>query len=122
MGAEALARAEQKLIVVSIGYGACRWGHLMERESFENEQVARVMNEHFVCIKVDREEWPDVDQVYMEGAQAMGIQREWPLNVILTPVAKPFYGGTYFSPTNWVKLIENIAQAYAGERRARHFR
>jgi uncharacterized protein YyaL (SSP411 family) len=119
-GPEALerAQAEQKPILVSIGYAACHWCHVMERESFEDEQVARVMNEYFVCIKVDREERPDVDQVYMEAVQAMGIQGGWPLNVMLTPEAKPFYGGTYFSPTNWVKLLENIAQAYAGEHRA----
>lgn len=119
-GAEALGRAqaEQKPIIVSIGYAACHWCHVMERESFENEQVARVMNEYFVCIKVDREERPDVDQLYMEAVQAMGIQGGWPLNVMLTPEAKPFYGGTYFAPGNWVKLLENIAQAYASEHRA----
>ena len=119
-GPAALARAqaEQKPILVSIGYAACHWCHVMERESFENEQVARVMNEHFVCIKVDREERPDVDQVYMEAVQAMGIQGGWPLNVLLTPAAKPFYGGTYFAPGNWVKLLESVAQAYAGEHRA----
>ena len=119
-GPEALARAqaERKLILVSIGYAACHWCHVMERESFENEQVARVMNEHFVCIKVDREERPDVDQVYMEAVQAMGIQGGWPLNVLLTPEAKPFYGGTYFAPGNWVKLLESVASAYAGEHRA----
>jgi uncharacterized protein YyaL (SSP411 family) len=119
-GPEALAKAqaEQKPIIVSIGYAACHWCHVMERESFENEQVARVMNECFVCIKVDREERPDVDQIYMDAVQAMGIQGGWPLNVMLTPEAKPFYGGTYFAPGNWVKLLENIAQAYAGEHRA----
>jgi uncharacterized protein YyaL (SSP411 family) len=119
-GPEALARAraEQKPIIVSIGYAACHWCHVMERESFENEQVARVMNEYFVCIKVDREERPDVDQIYLDAVQAMGIQGGWPLNVMLTPEAKPFYGGTYFPPGNWVKLLENIAQAYAGEHRA----
>jgi len=119
-GAEALARAqaEQKPIIVSIGYAACHWCHVMERESFENEQVARVMNEYFVCIKVDREERPDVDQIYMAAVQAMGIQGGWPLNVMLTPEAKPFYGGTYFAPGNWVKLLENIAHAYTGEHRA----
>ncbi|MGI4862546.1 MAG: thioredoxin domain-containing protein [Janthinobacterium lividum] len=119
-GPEALARAqaEQKPILVSIGYAACHWCHVMERESFENEQVARVMNEYFVCIKVDREERPDVDQIYMDAVQAMGIQGGWPLNVMLTPEAKPFYGGTYFPSGNWVKLLENIAQAYAGEHRA----
>jgi uncharacterized protein YyaL (SSP411 family) len=119
-GPEALGRAqaEQKPIIVSIGYAACHWCHVMERESFENEQVARVMNEYFVCIKVDREERPDVDQIYMDALQAMGLQGGWPLNVMLTPEAKPFYGGTYFAPGNWVKLLENIAQAYAGEHRA----
>jgi uncharacterized protein YyaL (SSP411 family) len=119
-GPEALARAqaEQKPIIVSIGYAACHWCHVMERESFENEQVARVMNDYFVCIKVDREERPDVDQIYMDAVQAMGIQGGWPLNVMLTPEAKPFYGGTYFPPGNWVKLLENIAQAYASEHRA----
>jgi uncharacterized protein YyaL (SSP411 family) len=118
-GPEALARAqtEQKPIIVSIGYAACHWCHVMERESFENEQVARVMNEHFVCIKVDREERPDVDQIYMGAVQAMGLQGGWPLNVMLTPEAKPFYGGTYFSPGNWVQVLESIAQAYAGEHR-----
>jgi uncharacterized protein YyaL (SSP411 family) len=119
-GPEALARAqtEQKPIIVSIGYAACHWCHVMERESFENEQVARVMNEYFVCIKVDREERPDLDQIYMGAVQAMGLQGGWPLNVMLTPKAKPFYGGTYFSPGNWVQLLESIAQAYAGEHRA----
>ncbi len=119
-GTEALARAqaEQKPILVSIGYAACHWCHVMERESFENEQVARVMNDYFVCIKVDREERPDVDQLYMAAVQAMGIQGGWPLNVLLTPEAKPFYGGTYFPPGNWVKLLENVAQAYASEHRA----
>ncbi|MEJ7660944.1 MAG: thioredoxin domain-containing protein [Hymenobacter sp.] len=89
-GPEALARAqaEQKPIIVSIGYAACHWCHVMERESFENEQVARVMNEHFVCIKVDREERPDVDQIYMDAVQAMGVQGGWPLNVMLTPDSK----------------------------------
>ena len=119
-GPEALARAqaEQKPLLVSIGYAACHWCHVMERESFENEQVARVMNTHFVCVKVDREERPDVDQVYMEAVQAMGIQGGWPLNVLLTPEAKPFYGGTYFAPGNWVKLLESVASAYNGEHRA----
>jgi uncharacterized protein YyaL (SSP411 family) len=119
-GPEALARAqaEQKPIIVSIGYAACHWCHVMERESFENEQVARVMNEYFICIKVDREERPDVDQIYMDAVQAMGIQGGWPLNVMLTPDAKPFYGGTYFPAGNWVKVLESIASAYAGEHRA----
>lgn len=113
-GEEALqrARAEQKPIVVSIGYAACHWCHVMERESFENPQVAAVMNAHFVCIKVDREERPDVDQVYMEALHTMGVQGGWPLNVFLTPEAKPFYGGTYFPPTSWTQLLTSIGEAY----------
>ena len=118
-GPEALTRAqaEQKPILVSIGYAACHWCHVMERESFENPVVAAVMNENFVCIKVDREERPDVDQIYMEAVHAMGLQGGWPLNVFLTSEAKPFYGGTYFPKGNWVKLLENIGHAYAGEHR-----
>ena len=119
-GTEALqkAREEQKPILVSIGYAACHWCHVMERESFENEAVAEVMNRHFVCIKVDREERPDVDQLYLDAVQAMGVQGGWPLNVFLTAEAKPFYGGTYFSPGNWQQLLANIGEAYAGEHRA----
>ena len=119
-GEEALgrAKAEQKPILVSIGYAACHWCHVMERESFENTRVAEVMNKHFICIKVDREERPDVDQVYMDAVQAMGVQGGWPLNVFLTPDAKPFYGGTYFPPRNWVQLLVSIGEAYEGEHRA----
>jgi uncharacterized protein YyaL (SSP411 family) len=119
-GEEALARArqEQKPILVSIGYAACHWCHVMERESFEDEAVAAVMNTYFVCIKVDREERPDVDQVYMDAVQAMGVGGGWPLNVFLTAEARPFYGGTYFTKGNWTQLLENIGQAYAGEHRA----
>jgi uncharacterized protein YyaL (SSP411 family) len=119
-GPEALARAqaEQKPILVSIGYAACHWCHVMERESFEHEAVAAVMNTHFVCIKVDREERPDVDQIYMDALHAMGLQGGWPLNVFLTADAKPFYGGTYFPQGNWMKLLTNIGEAYAGEHRA----
>ena len=119
-GPEALGRAqaEQKPILVSIGYAACHWCHVMERESFENEAVAAVMNAHFVCIKVDREERPDVDQIYMDAVHAMGLQGGWPLNVFLTADAKPFYGGTYFPQGKWTQLLTNIGQAYAGEHRA----
>ena len=82
------------------------------------KRIAAVMNEHFVCIKVDREERPDVDQIYMDAVHAMGVQGGWPLNVFLTPEAKPFYGGTYFPPRNWVQLLNNIGEAYQGEHRA----
>ncbi|MEI9919789.1 MAG: thioredoxin domain-containing protein [Bacteroidota bacterium] len=87
-GAEAITKAiaENKPILVSIGYSACHWCHVMERESFENHDTAKIMNDSFVCIKVDREERPDVDQVYMEAVQAMGINGGWPLNVFLTPI------------------------------------
>ncbi|MDB5260928.1 MAG: thioredoxin [Adhaeribacter sp.] len=113
-GEEALnkARTENKPILVSIGYAACHWCHVMEHQSFEEERIAEVMNEHFVCIKVDREERPDVDQIYMDAVHAMGVQGGWPLNVFLNSAAKPFYGGTYFPPQQWVKILQNIAEAY----------
>jgi uncharacterized protein len=117
-GPEALlrARTEDKPMLVSIGYSACHWCHVMERESFENPELARMMNEHFVCIKVDREERPDIDQVYMEAAHAMGLQGGWPLNVFVTPDQKPFYGGTYFRPGQWKQVLHGIAQAYRENR------
>lgn len=113
-GEEALNRAidEDKPIIVSIGYSACHWCHVMEHESFEKEGVARVMNEHFICIKVDREERPDVDAIYMDSVQAMGVQGGWPLNVFLMPDAKPFYGVTYLPTQNWVQLLGSIRQAF----------
>ena len=112
------ARTEDKPIIVSIGYSACHWCHVMEKECFEDEEVAQRMNEHFVSIKVDREERPDVDQIYMEAVQTMGVQGGWPLNVFLTPDQKPFYGGTYFPKENWMQLLENVAQAYQNNREA----
>lgn len=113
-GTEALEKAkrEDKPILVSIGYSSCHWCHVMERESFENEEVASIMNEYMVCIKVDREERPDIDQVYMDAVQAMGTNGGWPLNVFLTPDQKPFYGGTYFPPQAWVQVLTNIHKAY----------
>lgn len=106
------AKIENKPILVSIGYSACHWCHVMERESFENEQIAGLMNEHLVCIKVDREERPDVDAIYMESLQAMGVRGGWPLNVFLMPDAQPFYGGTYFPPQNWANLVVSIKRAF----------
>ncbi len=99
-GEEALAKAkaENKPIFLSVGYSACHWCHVMERESFENEDVAAVMNAHFVCIKVDREERPDIDEIYMTAVQAMTGSGGWPMSVWLTPNLKPFYGGTYYPP------------------------
>jgi len=117
-GEEALNRAkeEDKPIILSIGYSSCHWCHVMERESFENETVANLMNDHYVCIKVDREERPDVDQIYMDAVQAMGVNGGWPLNVFLTSDQKPFYGGTYFPVPGWVQLLMNIRTAYNKER------
>ncbi|MGC8644258.1 MAG: thioredoxin domain-containing protein, partial [Isosphaeraceae bacterium] len=99
-GPEALERArrENRPIFLSIGYSACHWCHVMERESFENEDIARLMNEHFVNIKVDREERPDLDQIYMNAVQAMTGHGGWPMSVFLTPTLQPFFGGTYFPP------------------------
>ena len=116
-GEEAFARAkkENKPILLSIGYSTCHWCHVMERESFENEEIAKVMNKHFVCVKLDREERPDVDKVYMTAVQALVGGGGWPLNVFLTPDRKPFYGGTYFPPRaapgrpGWPDLLERIA-------------
>ena len=117
-GPEALAKAqsENKPILVSIGYSACHWCHVMERESFENTDTAAIMNKSFVCIKVDREERPDVDQVYMEAVQTMGVNGGWPLNVFLTPDQKPFYGGTYFPPPHWQNVLGQIASAFVQRR------
>ena len=99
-GPEALqkAKAENKPIFLSIGYAACHWCHVMEKESFENEAIAAALNASFVAIKVDREERPDLDEIYMSAVQSMIGQGGWPLNVFLTPDGKPFYGGTYFPP------------------------
>ncbi len=99
-GPEALARARQldRPIFLSIGYSACHWCHVMERESFENEEIARILNEHFVSIKVDREERPDLDQIYMASVQMLTGQGGWPMSVFLTPDLRPFFGGTYFPP------------------------
>lgn len=110
-GPEALAKAreENKLIIVSVGYSACHWCHVMERECFEQEDVARIMNEHFVCIKVDREERPDIDQIYILAVQLMTGQGGWPLNCICLPDQRPIYGGTYFRRSDWMSLLTQIA-------------
>jgi uncharacterized protein YyaL (SSP411 family) len=110
------AKAEDKPILVSIGYSSCHWCHVMERESFENDQVAEVMNSFFVCIKVDREERPDIDQIYMDAVQAMGVNGGWPLNVFLTSDQKPFFGGTYFTPQVWTQVLTNINSAFKTRR------
>jgi uncharacterized protein YyaL (SSP411 family) len=113
-GTEALQKAkdENKLIIVSIGYSACHWCHVMEHESFENEDVAAVMNEYFVCIKVDREERPDVDQIYMSAVQLISGRGGWPLNCICLPDQRPIYAGTYFRKNDWTSLLFNLADYY----------
>ncbi|MEM6735817.1 MAG: thioredoxin domain-containing protein [Bacteroidota bacterium] len=110
------AKEQDKPILVSIGYSSCHWCHVMEKESFEDTAVARIMNESFVNIKVDREERPDVDQIYMDAVQTMGLRGGWPLNVFLTPDQKPFYGGTYFARDGWVSLLNSIKEAFEKNR------
>jgi uncharacterized protein len=113
-GEEAFAKArkENKPIFLSIGYSTCHWCHVMERESFENEDVAAVMNQYFVCIKVDREERPDLDKIYMTATQATTGGGGWPMSVWLTPDLKPFYCGTYFPAKNFVALLERIHEVW----------
>jgi uncharacterized protein YyaL (SSP411 family) len=123
-GPLALARArdEDKPLLVSIGYSACHWCHVMERESFQDERTAALMNAEFVCVKVDREERPDVDALYMEAVQTMTGHGGWPLNVFLTPEQLPFYGGTYFPPDArtgmpaWTQVLQAIAEAWSERR------
>jgi uncharacterized protein YyaL (SSP411 family) len=123
-GEEALARAsaEDKPILVSIGYSACHWCHVMERESFEDPAIAALMNEAFINIKVDREERPDVDQIYMETALKMNGQGGWPLNAICTPDGRPFYVGTYFPPVSrggmpaFTDVIDALSSAWRDRR------
>lgn len=109
----AKAQIQNKLVLVSIGYSACHWCHVMEHESFEDEQVARLMNEKFICIKVDREEHPDVDHYFMTAVHLMGVQGGWPLNVIALPDGKPIWGGTYFRKEIWMKNLDGIADFYS---------
>jgi uncharacterized protein YyaL (SSP411 family) len=117
-GDEALAKARQenKPIFLSIGYSTCHWCHVMERESFENDAIAGILNAHFVPIKVDREERPDLDHIYMTATQAMTGQGGWPMSVWLTPERKPFYGGTYFPPAQFRQLLERIHEIWTGHR------
>jgi hypothetical protein len=109
------AKKENKLVLVSIGYSACHWCHVMEHESFEDDAVAKVMNEHFVCIKVDREQRPDVDQVYMTAVQLMTGSGGWPLNCFTLPDGRPIYGGTYFPKETWIKILNTLAEFYKND-------
>jgi uncharacterized protein YyaL (SSP411 family) len=110
-----LAKKEDKLIIVSIGYSACHWCHVMEEESFENDSIAKIMNENFINIKVDREERPDVDKVYMDAVQLMTGSGGWPLNCITLPDGRPIFGGTYFTKEQWSKILNNISKLYKEE-------
>jgi uncharacterized protein YyaL (SSP411 family) len=123
-GDVALSRAREldRPLLVSIGYSSCHWCHVMERESFEDDETAALMNERFVCVKVDREERPDVDALYMEAVQSMTGHGGWPLNVFLTPEQAPFYGGTYYPPVprhgmpSWRQVLGAVAEAWDGQR------
>ena len=123
-GPEALerAKAEDKPVLLSVGYSACHWCHVMERESFENPAIAEQMNENFVCIKVDREERPDVDSIYMSAVQVLSGHGGWPMTVFLTPNGEPFYGGTYFPPEDrsgmpgFPRVLEVMADTYKTKR------
>jgi uncharacterized protein YyaL (SSP411 family) len=118
----ALARAEDKPILLSVGYAACHWCHVMEHESFEDEQTAALMNERFVCVKVDREERPDVDGLYMEAVVSLTGSGGWPMTVFLTPGGCPFWGGTYFPPEprfgmpSFRQVLLAIDEAYRARR------
>ncbi|MFQ3180528.1 MAG: hypothetical protein ACI9Z4_000109 [Polaribacter sp.] len=111
----ALAKKENKLIVISVGYSACHWCHVMEEESFENDSIAKIMNANFINIKVDREERPDVDKVYMSAVQLMTGSGGWPLNCIALPDGRPIFGGTYFTKKQWKKVLINISKLYKEE-------
>src|SRR5438128_264488 len=118
------ARAQGKPVFLSVGYSTCHWCHVMEEESFEDPEVARELNERFVSIKVDREERPDLDSVYMQAVQLLTQHGGWPMSVFLTPEAKPFFGGTYFPPRDgmrgarvgFVTLVRELARVYAEEK------
>lgn len=111
----ALARRQNKMLLVSIGYSACHWCHVMEHESFEDEQVAAVMNRHFVCVKVDREERPDVDQFFMEAVQLISGRGGWPLNCFALPDGRPVWGGTYFRKDQWMSVLQQISQLFESQ-------
>ncbi|TGL37330.1 thioredoxin domain-containing protein [Leptospira perdikensis] len=123
-GVEAFEKAkkEDKIILLSIGYSTCHWCHVMERESFEDDSTAEVLNRDFVCIKLDREERPDIDKIYMDALHAMGTQGGWPLNMFLTPVKEPILGGTYFPPENrygkrsFKEVLRLVSEAWKNQR------
>ncbi|WP_231850246.1 thioredoxin domain-containing protein [Winogradskyella sp. PG-2] len=107
-----IAKEQNKLIIISVGYSACHWCHVMEEESFENDSVAKLMNDNFINIKVDREERPDVDQIYMRAVQLMTGSGGWPLNCITLPDGRPVFGGTYFTKNQWIKVLKDMSSLY----------
>ena len=109
------AKKENKLVLVSIGYAACHWCHVMEKESFENEAVAKLMNDHFICIKVDREQRPDVDHQYMDAVQLLTGRGGWPLNCFALPDGRPVWGGTYFPPKQWMSVLTQLSELWKTE-------
>lgn len=117
-GEEALQKAKEqnKPLLISVGYAACHWCHVMAHESFEDEEVAHLMNTYFVCIKVDREERPDIDQIYMDAAQILTGRGGWPLNAFALPDGRPFYAATYFPKENWKKVLKNVHKAFTTQK------
>ena len=110
-----IAKSENKLVLISIGYSACHWCHVMEKECFEDEELAAFMNDNFICIKVDREERPDIDQVYMSALQLMTQKGGWPLNCFTLPDGRPIYGGTYFPKEQWLHVLKSLVHSYQNE-------
>ncbi|MFM7725870.1 MAG: thioredoxin domain-containing protein, partial [Flavobacteriales bacterium] len=110
-----IARRENKPVLVSIGYSVCHWCHVMEHEVFEDFECAELMNMHFICIKVDREERPDVDSWFMDAVHLMGSQGGWPLNVFTLPDGRPIYGGTYFPKNKWISLLMNLRNVFQAD-------
>ncbi len=109
------AKKEDKIVLISVGYSACHWCHVMEHESFEDEEVAALMNKFFINVKVDREERPDVDQVYMTAVQLMTNRGGWPLNCFVLPNGQPIYGGTYFPKEQWMHILRSLEKTYRND-------
>jgi uncharacterized protein YyaL (SSP411 family) len=119
-GDEALAKAQRegKPLLISIGYASCHWCHVMEAETFMDTAVARIMNENFISIKIDREERPDIDQIYINAAQLISGNAGWPLNAFALPDGRPFFAATYFPKDQWVRLLKQVADSYASDERS----
>ena len=114
---EALNKARERNmpILISIGYAACHWCHVMAHEAFSDEKIAAYMNDHFICIKVDREERPDIDQIYMDAAQIINGQGGWPLNAVALPDGRPFYAATYFPPHQWLDVLQQLQNVFVND-------